>query len=238
LTQRVLDPNGPHQWFNPTSWVGGIIPQSGDTVLLSNDGVSLGSDLVESGATPSIQNVTIDMQGNASIGGYDVTLERDVVINVEDNPNASGFPTATWGANGTTIFRGALNLAAPQGTFDISISGQLGAGNLINAGVINLTNGMHVDISASTLAGLTNSGTITINGHSSFVNEGPLAGQGTIQIEDGSLTLDGGTDVNPYVVFGDGPGQLVLDGTKSGIWGLVSILRALSMASAMGTRSN
>jgi hypothetical protein len=114
------------------------------------------------------------------------------------------------------VFRGNMDLAAANGSFTIGIDAMLGGASFTLAGsaTATLANGVHVRIDDGPGAELVNNGTIRIGGHSVLDSEGPIAGNGSILLQDGgTLHLSGPLGPLERVRFLDGTGTLVLDGS-------------------------
>ncbi|HEX3574080.1 MAG TPA: hypothetical protein VHU42_05715 [Rhodopila sp.] len=214
---------GSGDWFDPTSWSGDTIPVAGETVIIATPGPIIGP--TASGAIRGgLNNITVDVQpafrfSQPVLTGNDITYGVGFTLNFLDNPDSqTTAPAATMVANGRTLFRGTMNLDAPDGSFTIDVSGQLGSGTFVDAGSarINVENRTTLAFVDSTLGGLTNNGTIAISGHST-AEVGPVDGHGRFTLKGGStLQLNGAVAVTEKIKFLSGNDTLILNGASVG----------------------
>jgi hypothetical protein len=209
---------GSGYWFDPVSWSGETIPGPNETVVIATPGPDIGPTSY-GGYRGGLNNITIDVQPAFSFSqpvltGDDITYGAGFTLNFR---NASGSettaPTAVMEANGTTMFRGSMNLDASNGSFTIDVGGQQGSGTFINAGSgkINVEHGTQLTFADGPLSGLTNNGVIAISEHST-VDLGPTDGHGRITLQSGStLQLNGAVAVDQKIQFLSGNDTLVLN---------------------------
>jgi hypothetical protein len=212
---------GSGYWFDPVSWSGETIPVPGETVVIATPGPDIGPTSYGS-YRGGLNNITVDVQPAFSFSqpvltGDNITYGAGFTLNFL-NTSGSGTtaPAAVMDADGTTMFRGTMNLDASQGSFTIDVSGQLGSGTFVNAGsgTINIEHGTQLDFVDSTLSGLTNNGVIAISEHST-VDVGPTDGDGVFTLQSGStLRLNGAVTVNQKIQFLSGNDTLVLNGAS------------------------
>jgi hypothetical protein len=210
---------GSGYWYDPISWSGRGVPGPGSTVIIATPGPNVGP--TSDGSTiDHLDNVTIDVQPGFSftgpvLSGYDITYGAGVTLNFTPEAGSTDTaPTAVMAAYGTTTYRGAMNLDAPQGSFTIDVGGQLGSGTLALAGSarIAVENGTTLTFSDDILSGVTNNGVITISGHSTVDDDGPTNGSGTFQLQGGgTVQFDGPVLTGQKLQFLDGTGTLVLN---------------------------
>jgi hypothetical protein len=206
-------------WFDPASWSGKTIPLPGQTVVIATPGPDIGPTLYGS-FRGGLGNITVDVQPASSFSqpvltGNNITYGAGFTLNFLDKSGSkTTAPTAVMGANGTTMFRGTMNLDASRGSFTIDVSGQLGSGTFVNAGsgTINVEHGTQLTFADSTLSGLMNNGVIAISGHST-ADVGATDGHGRFTLQSGStLQLNGAVAINQKIQFLSGNDTLVLNG--------------------------
>jgi hypothetical protein len=210
---------GSGYWYNPLSWSNGTLPAPGDTVIISTPGPDIGPTPYGSNRD-GVDHITVDVQPASSfsqpvLAGYGITYGAGFTLNFMDKPGSKiTAPTVNMAADGTTMFRGTMNLDARGGSFTIDVSGQSGSGTFVNAGSgrINVEHGTRLVFAESTLSGLTNNGVIAISDHST-VEVGPTNGHGRVTLQGGStLVLDGAVAANQKIQFLSGNDTLVLNG--------------------------
>jgi hypothetical protein len=206
-------------WFDPVSWSGKTIPVPGETVVIATPGPDIGPTSYGS-YRGGLGNMTVDVQPAFSFSqpvltGNNITYGTGFTLNFLDKSGSrTTAPTAVMGANGTTMFRGTMNLDASRGSFTIDVSGQLGSGTFVNAGsgTINVEHGTQLTFADSTLSGLMNNGVIAISGHST-ADVGATDGHGRFTLQSGStLQLNGAVAINQKIQFLSGNDTLVLNG--------------------------
>jgi hypothetical protein len=232
---------GSGDWFDPISWSGDTIPVSGETVIIATPGPTIGP-------TPSgsdrggLDNITVDVEpafrfSQPVLTSDNITFGAGFTLNFLNKADSQApAPTAVMDANGTTLFRGTINLNAPDGSFTIDVSGQSGdvsgqsgdvsgqsgaAGTFIDAGSakINVENRTTLVFADNTLGGLKNNGTIAISGHST-ADVGSVDGDGRFTLQSGStLQLNGAVAVTEKIQFLSGNDTLILNGASAGAAG-------------------
>lgn len=209
---------GSGYWFDPVSWSGATIPVAGETVVIATPGPDIGPTSYGS-YRGGLDNITVDVQPAFSfsqpvLAGDNITYGAGFTLNFLDKSGSRTTPpTAVMAANGTTMFRGTMNLDASHGSFTIDVSGQLGSGTFVNAGsgTINVEHGTQLTFADSILSGLTNNGVIAISGHST-VDVGATDGHGRFTLQSGStLQLNGAVAINQKIQFLSGNDTLVLN---------------------------
>jgi hypothetical protein len=213
---------GSGYWFDPASWSGDTVPVTGETVIINTPGPDIGPTTY--GAhRGGLDNITVDVQPTFSFSqpvltGNDIYYGAGFTLNFLNKPGYGiTAPTAVMDANGTTMFRGTMNLDAPHGSFTIDVSGQQGSGTFVNAGsgTINVEHGTQLVFAESALSGLTNNGVIAISGQSS-VDVGATDGRGRFTLQSGStLELNGAVAATQKIQFLSGNDTLVLNGASA-----------------------
>jgi hypothetical protein len=214
---------GSGDWFDPASWSGDTIPVSGETVIVTTPGPTIGPTPYGS-VRGGLNNITVDLQpasrfSQPVLTSDDIFYGAGFTLNFLNKSDSHAIaPTAVMDANGTTMFRGTMNLDAPHGSFTIDVSGQSGSGTFVNGGSakINVENRTTLVVADSTVGGLKNNGTIAISGHST-AEVGPVDGDGRFTLQSGStLQLNGAVAVTEKIQFLSGNDTLILNGASAG----------------------
>jgi hypothetical protein len=213
---------GSGYWFDPASWSGDTIPAAGETVTISTPGPNIGPTTYGE-YRRGLDNITVDVQPASKFSqpvltGTDIYYGAGFTLNFLDKPGSgTTAPTAVMDANGTTMFRGTMNLDAPHGSFKIDVSGQQNSGTFVNAGSgrINVEHGTQLVFAESPLSELKNNGVIAISGQSS-VDVGAIDGIGRFTLQSGStLELNGAVAATQKIQFLSGNDTLVLTGASA-----------------------
>ncbi len=174
---------GTLNWGNATNWSSGTVPDSNYNVTFSSTGISSG-DTIVLGGDRTVNALTIDSTVNFTIGGGSGTLTLN-----------SGYITRTTASSGTQTIAQPLTISAnaliANTVWDIS-----GSGNLTIAGPLTVTNSIT---------------TLTKIGTGMVVLAGTSTVPGTLNIDDGDLTLNSGGALTVNNIAGT-DGALNFDG--------------------------
>ncbi len=193
----------------------------GETVIISTPGPTIGPT-TDGAIRGGLDNITVDVQPAFSFSqpvltGNNIFYGAGFTLNFLSKPGSgTTAPTAVMDADGTTMFRGTMNLDARDGSFTIDVSGQSGSGTFVNAGSgrINVEHGTQLVFADSPLSALKNNGVIAISEHST-VDLGPTNGVGRITLQSGStLELNGAVAATQKIQFLSGNDTLVLNGAS------------------------
>jgi len=178
---------------------GGTLTASGGTLTLTNNPTQNGNVAVTSGST-----LTMALSGGAFTNGGTINLSGGVMVFTNTVAGASF--TGTFLNNGVIAGFGTNSL---NPTFNLHEGSGVNP-NFVNAGVILASNGLLMINAADsfTQGGFSNAanGTIAVSNGATFAvnktanywnNSGPLANQGTIVLNGGTVTLyDNGAETN------------------------------------------
>lgn len=215
--------------LSSTTWNGGSIANSGniditgDTTIDGNASLNGVGVTVESGATLTLDNVTLDgTTVSLAPGGHLVT---DPTVTLE---------------GGASIVDGTID---NTGTLLIAGAALLSDDSLTNTGTIEVKSGETLTVTDTTISGGTLStdpavgplaGGVILSTGSSAIDDAIINNSGSLSIDGGSLTLDD-TTVNSGIITGSDGGELNVDSGKTLTLNGVT---ALGSAGGTGTVTN
>ena len=220
-------------WDNAGNWVDDLLPTSGDTVIITNNGTAL----LPSGVTGEYNTLNIGTgsgeSGAVEISGGLLSGQSTTLGQAEGSQGSATISSGTWSNPFLYIGDGGTGSLTIDGGLVSSEYGFLGFGST-GSGSATVNDG-EWNVSALLYIGLSSSGTLTVNGGlvSSAVTYIGESGAGTVVVtggtwnnsvsmnvgsnSSGSLTISGGlVSVNSSINTGSTPsgmGAITLSGS-------------------------
>jgi len=219
LKAQTIVSAGTGNWSDPATWVGGVVPVSGNNVTINF------SHVVTLTAAVDIGSGVLDVNGTLALAGFDMTAGALVGSGSGAIGTASGTPTLTVGSNNTNdiwngVYSGTGARFTKVGTGSFFFNGTnpntyTGA-TTISAGRVQIATN-NERISNSTDLFVASGAVFDLGGRTETV--GSLAGAGTVRsgFSGGVLILSGNASTTFSGVIENGAGNMSLTKEGAGI---------------------
>lgn len=214
----------PTSWSNAANWAAGVVPQAGDSVLLTNGAATGLTAVVDPAFGGVLTALTIDGSWNGTI-----SVNRSLTIS-----NGLSLASGSWRGDGAVTIAGSsqwtggtITLGAGgwtnNGTLTVAASGSLnllGHGTLLNPGTINQSgNTLFLQGDGSGPSTLDNQGTYNFTGDGGI--DGSTGGGGVF-INEATFTKTAGSGVSTVNAPFDNRGAVT---ARSGTLSLPSVVQ-------------